>query len=467
LHEKEKMKFRFLSIIFFVLTTPLLIKGQDDSNIKFKTKSTLSGFIRGGFFGSTNPDNNKAYLSSAFSDAGIKIEVSNNLNFSAFSDIRFRYGTEFLKPVSKLDLREAFINVYGKKWNVSAGQKIIKWGRADFTNPTSKLSPQDLVYRSPDREDINMGNLLVSGKWYPLTSLSFEAVAIPYYRSSRLLVDQVKLPFYVTIDPLETLVTSREMFSYGLKTDLHITGVDLSFSLFDGYDPMPGTALTSFNLDLSGAFPIPYTRLEMTPYKIRNFGFDFETTLGEFGLRGEASYMAPYKSWKSFEYIPMPELKWVAGTDWSADNWRFTAEYSGKIIPDFTPSAVDSFIGSEPDMAQMITLMSIFGFNMEDYVRDQVGAYNRLYNYQLEKSYHSAGLRIETELFYGKLIPSFLTLYNFTSRDFLITPEVNFIPADGLKISLAGDYFSGRKGSLYDIADDFMNCVRISLRVDF
>jgi hypothetical protein len=163
----------------------------------------------------------------------------------------------------------------------------------------------------------------------------------------------------------------------------------------------------------------------------------------------------------------MPELKWVAGTDWSAGNWRFTAEYSGKIIPDFTPSAVDSFIGSEPDMAQMITLMSIPGFNMEDYVRDQVGAYNRLYNYQLEKSYHSAGLRIETELFYGKLIPSFLTLYNFTSCDLLITPEVNFIPADGLKISLAGDYFSGRKGSLYDIANDFMNCVRISLRVDF
>lgn len=159
------MKFRSLSIIFIILTTPLLIKGQDNSDDKFKTKSTLSGFIRGGFFGSTNPDNNKVYLSSALSDAGIKIDVNNNLNFSAFSDIRFRYGTEFLKPVSKLDIREAFISVYGESWNVSAGQKIIKWGRADFTNPTSKLSPQDLVSRSPDREDINMGNLLASGKW--------------------------------------------------------------------------------------------------------------------------------------------------------------------------------------------------------------------------------------------------------------------------------------------------------------
>lgn len=454
-------------MIFFILTTPLLLSGQNNSGDRVKIKSTISGFIRGGFFGSTDPVNDNAYLSSAFSDAGIKVEISNNLNFSAFSDIRFRYGTEFLKPVNKLDIREVFINVYGKRWNVSTGQKIIKWGRADFTNPTSKLSPQDLVYRSPDREDMNLGNLLVSGKWYPLKSLSFEAVAIPYYRSSKLLTDQVKLPFYVTIDPIETLVTSREMFSYGVKTDLHIKGADLSLSMFDGYDPMPGTALSSFNPDLTGTFPIPYTKLEMTPYKIRNFGFDFETTPGDFGLRGEASYKAPYKSWELFEFIPMPELIWVAGADWSSGNWRFTGEYSGKIIPGFIPSAVDPFIGSEPDMAQIMSLMSIPGFNMEDYIRDQVRAFNRLYNYQLEKSYHTAGLRIETEFLYGKLITSLLTLYNFTSHDFLITPELNIIPADGIKISLAGDYFSGRKGSLYDFANDFMNCVRISLRVDF
>jgi len=85
----------------------------------------------------------------------------------------------------------------------------------------------------------------------------------------------------------------------------------------------------------------------------------------------------------------------------------------------------------------------------------------------MKKVYHSADLRIETELFYGKLIPSFLTLYNFTSRDLLISPELVFAPADGIKICLAGDYLSGKKGSLYDIADNFMNCIRVSIRVDY
>lgn len=461
------MKSRFLSIIFLILTFPLLLTGQDDTIDKYKTKSKISGFVRGGFFGSTDPDDDKPYISSSFADVGVKTEVSNGLNFKAFSDIRFRYGTEFLVPVSRLDIREAFVNVYGKKWNVSAGQKIIKWGRADFTNPTSKLSPQDLVYRSPDREDLNMGNLLVTAGWFPANLLSLEAVAIPYYRSSKLLVDQVKLPFYVTIDQIETLLTGRNMFSYGLKADIHVQGADMSFSWFDGYDPMPGTALEDFNLDLTTTLPIPYTRLAMTPYKIRNIGFDFETTAGAFGFRGEASYLLPYKSWETNEYIPLPEVKWVAGTDWSTGNWRFTAEYSGKFITDFAPSAVEPFIGTEPNMAEIMALMSVPGFNLEDYVRQQVGAFNRLYNYQLEKSYHSAGLRIETDMFYGKISPSLLTIYNFTSRDLMITPEINFIPADGIKISLAGDYFSGRKGSIYDIADDFMNCIHISLRVDF
>jgi hypothetical protein len=461
------MRSVFLSIIFFTLASLLLVNGQDDTNDKYKTKSTISGFIRGGFYGSIDQEDDKPYLSSSFSDVGIKAEIGNGLNYNAFADLRFRYGTEFLKPVSRMDIREAFINVYGSKWNISAGQKIIKWGRTDFTNPTSKLSPQDLISRSPDREDMNLANMLVSSKWYPVASFSIDADAIPFYRSSRLLVDPVKVPFYVTIDPIETLLTGREMFSYGLKADFHITQADMSLSWFDGYDPMPGTALASFNLDMSGTLPVPYTRLEMKPYKIRNIGVDFETTFGVFGLRGEAAFLSPYKSWETFEYVPQPEVKWAAGADWSTGNWRFTTEYSGKIIPDFSPSVVDPFIGSEPDMAEIVTLMSIPGFDLEDYVRQQVGAFNRLYNYQLEKSYHSAGIRIETELFYGKLKPSVLTLYNFTSRDLLVTPELIYSPADGLKISLAGDYFSGRKGSLYDIADDFMNCIRISLRVDF
>ncbi len=111
--------------------------------------------------------------------------------------------------------------------------------------------------------------------------------------------------------------------------------------------------------------------------------------------------------------------------------------------------------------------MSIPGFDLEEYMRQQVGAFNRLYNYQLEKYYHSGGLRVETDLFYGKLTPSVTTLYNFTSRDFMIMPELTYKPVDGLTIIAGGEFFSGRKGSVYDIVDEFMNCFKLGLKVNF
>jgi hypothetical protein len=205
----------------------------------------------------------------------------------------------------------------------------------------------------------------------------------------------------------------------------------------------------------------------MTPYKIRNIGLDFETTAGSVGLRGEAAWTVPFESSIAHEYVPFEEIKWVTGFDWAIANWRFTAEYSGKSIIDFVPATVEPIIGTEPDPSQLAYMLTIPNFNMEEYVRQQVGAFNRLYNYQLEKSYHSAGFRIESDLFYGKLTPSVFTLYNFTSRDFILIPGLIYKPADGLAISIGGEFYSGRKGSVYDIVDEFMNCLRFAVRVDF
>jgi hypothetical protein len=457
--------FRIFIILFFLIPDNAI--SQVDSINTNKKEKIIYGFVRAGFYGGTDDTDHKPYISSAFSDFALKVESKDELNFKAYGDLRFRYGAEFLEPVSRFDIREAFISLNGRKWDLFAGQKIIKWGRADFTNPTSKLNPINYVSRSAEREDMDLGNLLAGVKWFPSSKFSFEAIVVPYYRSSTLLIDPIVLPEYVIINQIESLITEREMFSYGLKADLNTNGLDMSLSWFDGYDPMPGMALTDFNLDLSGPVPVPYTEITMTPYKIRNLGFDFETALGNTSIRGEAAWTFPYKSFKTFEYVPCQEIKWVAGIDWTSGNWRFTWEYSGKTIPDFVPTSVDPIIGMEPDFTKLAILLATPGFDMEDYVRQQVGSFNRLYNYQLEKLYHSAGLRIETDLFYGKLTPSVFTLYNFTSHDFLVIPELNYKPADGLTISAGLEFYSGRKGSVYDIIDKYLNCFRAALKVDF
>ncbi len=448
-----------LTLIF--LAIPFILSGQSESS------RLIYGFVRGGFYSSIDDADNKLYIPSAFSDFALKLDAGDGVRFKGFADLRFRYGTEFSKAVTRIDLREAYATVSGKTWDVSAGQKIVKWGRADFTNPTSKFSPQNLISRSPDKEDMDLGNLLVNARWFPVPLLTLEAVVAPYYRSTVLMIDPLPLPSYVTINTINSLVTGKDMFGYGLKANMHLRGIDMSLSWFDGYDPMPGTALTTFNLNLSDPIPVPYTELTMKPYKIRNIGLDFETTAGSTGIRGEAAWSIPYDSYKIYEYAACQELEWAAGIDWMPGNWRITAEYSGKVITDFEESSVAPIIGTEPDLSQLAILMATPGFDLTEYVRQQVGAFNRLYNYQLEKSYHSAGIRIETDLFYGKLTPSLTSLYNFTSRDFLLMPEVTYKPADGLTINLGGEFYSGREGSIYDIVDEFMNCIRIALRVDF
>jgi len=459
------MKGAIISAVLFLSCN--VVFSQETPSIDKLVNKILSGFVRGGLYSWTDIADDKLYIPSAFSDVGLKLETGDGQNFRTFADLRFRFGTEFLKPVSKLDIREAWVGVNGKKWNISAGQKIIKWGRCDFTNPTSRLSPLNTIYRSPDREDMDMGNLLASADFYPWEKVNLEAVIVPYYRSSVLIIDPIPLPDYVIINQLPSLVTDREMFSYGLKADFHLKLFDWSISWFDGYDPMPGIALTEFSLDLTQPIPVPYIELSVKPYRNRVLGIDFETAVGAVGIRGEAAWSDPEQSFETNEYVPYPEIEWVLGADWSTGIWRFTGEYNGKYISEFTPSSVDPLIGTEFDISQLAALLADPRFDPSAYVKQQVGAFNRLYNNQLYKYYHSAGLRVEADMLYGKLLPSVMSLYNFTSRDLLLIPEIKIKPADGLAITIGAEIYSGRKGSLYDIVDDFMNGVYVSLRVDF
>lgn len=469
---KKHMNYFGGMLFGLVLLIPVIAKSQHGdsliSNEDSGIQKRIRGFIRGGVYtGRDHEGNNNPYVSSAFSDIAIKAEVANGLNFKAFADLRFRYGAEFQEPVNRLDFREGYIKLYGKRWDLSAGQEIVKWGRADFTNPTSKLNPQNLILRSPDRDDMDIGNLLSSVNWYPSEHIKLEAVVIPFYKSSVLIIDPIKLPENVKINQINSLITGKEMLSYGLKADFHLKGIDLGLSWFDGYDPMPGIAMTKFNFDLTGPVPLAYTELSMTPYRTRVSGMDFETSSGSFGIRGEAAWSIPDLSNKVHEYVPWPDIKWVTGMDWSSGIWRITGEYSGKNIPEFTAALVDPVIGSEPDYALFAQLLATPGFDLEEYVRQQVGVFNRLYNYQLKRYYHSGGIRIEAELAYGKLTPSLFTMYNFTSRDLLIIPEIRYKPTDGLTITAGGEFYSGRKGSLYDIIDGFMNSIYVVLKADF
>jgi hypothetical protein len=457
--------------VFFSLSICRLVSGQDTITTLSRPSQdkllSIYGFIRGGAYYDLNRAGSDPYFSSGFSDLGIKIEYERPAAYKAFADIRFRYGAEFGKQVSSIFMREGFLELNRPEWSLTMGQQILKWGRADFTNPTSKFNPQNMISRSPDREDMDMGNLLATFKWYPSEIISFQAVAEPYYRPSVLIIDPVPLPENTSLKQMNGLVTDQQLSGFGLRTDIHLRGIDFGISWFDGYDPMPGIALDEFSLIMTGPAPVFTTALSERPYKMQVLGFDFESAIGQFGIRGEAAWSVPKLSYTDYEYVPLEEIKWVAGLDWSSGKWRFTGEYSGKFIPEFQPAEVDPIIGTQPDFAKLAEMMATPGFDISEYVRQQVGSFNRLYNYQLCKFYHSAGLKVETDLLYERLIPSVFTMYNITSGDLILIPEIRYKPWDGFSVVAGAEIYSGKNGSLFDIVDDFMNSIYVGLRVDF
>jgi len=375
-----------------------------------------------------------------------------------------RAGQQFGENVNSLTVHEAWGMYYNKFMSVSAGQKIIKWGKTDMFTPLSRFSPMDYTLRSPDFEDSELGNLLGEIIFTPAPFFRLSAVAAPFWNPSILIIKPIPLPPNMQVELPEGLKTGNGYYSYGFRGDFTLRRFDAGLQWYHGPDLMPGLNLVS--ADYTNPME-PAVAVKGVPYIINSAGLDFETVVSPFVLRGTAAYSSPVEKKEGNEEIPFPQIEWVAGFDWTPGAVRVTAEYSGKKVLDFYEAPYDPIIGTEPDMAKLMELFSTPGFDPVEFTRLQIEAFNRLYNNQIYEYYHSAGLRFEAELFYGRLIPSLTTVYNFTSRDLLLRPTVKYKPSDGVTLSAGYEYYKGIKGGMYDIIDDFMKAAFFSIRVDF
>jgi hypothetical protein len=442
-------------IILLSLLLPLSISAQEKS-------FTPGGFIRGGAYLSSGDYSHD--VSAAFGDAALTLTAADNLSFKGYADLRVRFGQQFGENVSSLTLREAWGLYYNKLFSISAGQKIIKWGKTDMFTPLSRFNPVDYTLRSPDFEDADMGNLLGEITLTPAPFFRLSVVATPFWNPSVLIIKPISLPPNMQVTLPEGLRTGNGYYSYGVRGDFMFRGFDAGIQYYHGPDLMPGLVLT--NADYTNPTQ-PAIAVNGVPYIIKSTGIDFETAISPFVLRGTAAISSPVENKAGNEEIPFRQVEWVAGLDWTPGPVRVTAEYSGKKVLDFYEAPYDPLIGTEPDMEQLMQLFSIPGFDPVEFTRLQIEAFNRLYNNQLFEYYHSAGLRFEAELFYGRLIPSLTALYNFTSKDLMVRPAVKYKPSDGVTLSAGYEHYAGAKGSMYDIIDDFMKAVFFAIRIDF
>jgi hypothetical protein len=446
---------KILRIAAILMLIPVTLSSQEKI-------ITPGGFIRGGIFLSTG--DYKHDVNALFGDASLNITLDNSFNFKGFADLRIRTGQQFGDNVTGIELKEAWGMYYNRMIGISFGKKIVKWGKTDFFTPLSKFNPVDYSFRTPDREDCDLGNIIAEFVFTPSTFLKLTAVAAPLWNPSILMTRPLEIPQYISLELPSGLSSENGFYSYGLRADFMLRGLDAGIQWFHGPDPMPGLKLIS--ADLSD-FLNPSVSIKGIPYIINSLGADFEAVVSNYVIRGAVSYAKPVKEKAGNEEVPFPMLEWVTGIDLTPGDFRITAEYSGRKIFDFYESPYDPLIGREPDLAQLAQLFTDPLFNPEEFLRLQTEAFNRLYNNQLKEYYHSAGLRIEAETLNGRLIPSLSGIYNFTSRDLVLIPALRYKPSDGLTISAGLEHYSGADGGLHNIIDDFMNSFFFSLRIDF
>lgn len=441
-------------IFLIIIMIPVRVIPQE-------SKFTPGGFVRGGVYYSTGGYEHD--INAAFADLSLTATLTDNVSYKGFADLRFRTGRQFGENSDNVMVREAWCTYYNSIIEISAGKKIIKWGKTDFFTPLSKFNPVDYSFRSPEHEDADLGNLIGEFLFTPAPYVKISVVASPLWNPSVLITQPLELKENYRLTLPEGF--GKEGYSsFGVRADFIMKEVDYAIQWFHGVEPMPGLHLDS--ADFTNIMN-PYIYINGVPYSVNSYGADFETALSSVVIRGGLSFSSPEETKEGNEHIPFSQVEWVCGLDWTPGNVHITAEYSGKKVLDFYEPPYEPLIGTEPDIAELAILFSTPGFDPVEYTRLQTEAFNRLYNYQLKEYYHSAGLRIEVETFYGKLIPSLTAMYNFTSRDLAFFPSVKYKPSDGISVIAGLENYSGKNGGLYDIIDDFMNTVFVSVRIDF
>ena len=100
-------------------------------------------------------------------------------------------------------------------------------------------------------------------------------------------------------------------------------------------------------------------------------------------------------------------------------------------------------------------------------IKERVDAFNRLYNYQLEKIYHTAYMIWKWNLWHYQVEITLPVIYNFTSEEWILQPGVSFSPTDGIKISGGFSGLYGPENSLYKMVGPVLNAGYLSLKLIF
>ena len=231
-------------LISIMMTTGVFGQGLFESAGSDVQEGTLpiqlNGYARGALYLGEYVIGSSPEIKSGYGEAALKINALSGTHARLFSELRFREGYEYNEWISDFTLREAYADLYLGPFELRAGQSIISWGRADAINPTNNLTPQDYFVRSPEPDDMRLGNFLLRGRYNITSKLRLEAVWVPRYKYSVYRFDLFDMPDYVSFSESPLPEATLKNGSVAAKLDFLFDRFDGSLSWFNGYDPKPG-----------------------------------------------------------------------------------------------------------------------------------------------------------------------------------------------------------------------------------
>lgn len=232
-----------------------------------------------------------------------------------------------------LELFEAYVHHAAPGWELRTGRQIVRWGKTDQISPVDNLNPQDMrEFFIPDLEERKipdwMARLrLFPGDLGPAGAIALEAVFIPFPARNEFdwtgntwaLLGVEDQGLRIDEDEPDK---GLDHAGYGLRAATTASGWDLAVSWLQADEKTPHLRLDPFN---------PRGPTLQADYGRQNiFGFEFETTLGGFGFRGEAAY-ADRQSLNTGDFDPAssPVSTWVLGLDYIGEaDWYANIQLS-------------------------------------------------------------------------------------------------------------------------------------------
>ena len=442
-----------LSSSMYSYSQGLFESASNDSPSTNNSQSTaktidVSGYVKGAIFCGRD-DNHDPTILGSYGQTSLKLNADKNGIGTAFAEVRLNAGTVRGNDPVTCDIREAWGSVTVKGLDIKLGRQIIAWGRADAVNPTNNITPKNELVLSSEFDDARSGNELLQIKT-KIGQTTLQGIWVPYYRSDVLLLNSSILPAGITLKgpvyPDLKLVNG----SYALRFDFTAPSIDGSLSYFNGYATLPGF---NYALDASGLSLMPEA------YRMQVIGGDLSTTAGPYGLRAEAAVKIPTTDYENQVFIPNPYTQFVVGIDRSIGNWILLVQYSGLFVHNFKKVDEPILLTPLDSNEQALYGAAVAKAEMEHL--------NRLFTSTSDECSHSVTANVQWNTMHETLHFKLSGLYNFTTEEYAVLPDVAYDVADAISLTIGGRYLDGKKETLNHLVRDMMSLVYTELKISF